>query len=107
MAHRALWSGRFKEPLAAIALKFSSSIDLDKTLYQEDIAGSIAHVEMLSAGRIVTAAEARRKERRVGRVAGARSGSVFMGCYCCGTARHPKAAGRTGANPGLFPRDPA
>ena len=60
MAHRALWSGRFKEPLSAIALKFSSSIDLDKTLYAEDIAGSIAHVEMLSASRILSASEARR-----------------------------------------------
>ena len=60
MAHRALWSGRFKEPLSAIALKFSSSIDLDKRLYGEDIAGSIAHVEMLSAARILTASEARR-----------------------------------------------
>jgi len=60
MAHRALWSGRFKEPLSAIALKFSSSIDLDKTLYAEDIAGSIAHVEMLSASRILNASEARR-----------------------------------------------
>jgi len=60
MSHQALWSGRFKEPLSAIALSFSSSIDLDKQLYQEDIAGSIAHVEMLSATRILTASEARR-----------------------------------------------
>jgi argininosuccinate lyase len=60
MAHRALWSGRFTEPLADIALKFSSSIDLDKQLYREDIAGSIAHVEMLSATHIITASEARR-----------------------------------------------
>jgi argininosuccinate lyase len=60
MAHRALWSGRFTEPLAEIALKFSSSIDLDKQLYREDIAGSIAHVEMLGATHILTAAEARK-----------------------------------------------
>lgn len=60
MAHQALWSGRFKEPLAEIALKFSSSIDLDKQLFEEDIAGSIAHVEMLSATRVLTASEARR-----------------------------------------------
>jgi argininosuccinate lyase len=60
MAHEALWSGRFKEPLAEIALKFSSSIDIDKQLYEEDIAGSIAHVEMLSASRIITATEGRR-----------------------------------------------
>ncbi|MEK6755594.1 MAG: argininosuccinate lyase [Bacteroidota bacterium] len=60
MAHQVLWGGRFKEPLSQIALKFSTSIDLDKQLYQEDIAGSIAHVEMLSAARILTAADTRR-----------------------------------------------
>lgn len=60
MSHQALWSGRFKEPLSAIALNFSSSIDLDKQLYEEDITGSIAHVEMLAATHILTAAESRR-----------------------------------------------
>jgi len=60
MAHQALWSGRFTEPLSDIALKFSSSIDFDKQLYKEDIAGSIAHVEMLSATHIIPASEARR-----------------------------------------------
>ncbi|MBI3586543.1 MAG: argininosuccinate lyase [Ignavibacteriales bacterium] len=60
MSHQALWSGRFKEPLSEIALNFSSSIDLDKQLYEEDIAGSIAHVEMLAATHILTAAESRR-----------------------------------------------
>ena len=60
MAHQALWSGRFKEPLSKIALTFSTSIDLDRQLYHEDIAGSIAHVEMLSAVHILTAAEARK-----------------------------------------------
>ncbi len=60
MPHEALWSGRFKEPLAEIALKFSSSIDLDKQLYEEDIAGSIAHVEMLSATKLISPSEGRR-----------------------------------------------
>lgn len=60
MAHRALWSGRFTEPLSEIALKFSSSIDLDKQFFREDIAGSIAHVEMLSATHIISAADSRR-----------------------------------------------
>ncbi len=60
MPHQALWSGRFKESLSKIALNFSSSIELDRQLYQEDIAGSIAHVEMLSACRIITASESRR-----------------------------------------------
>ena len=61
MAHQQpLWSGRFKEPLSEIALKFSSSVDLDKQLYQEDIAGSIAHVEMLAAVKIISSEESRR-----------------------------------------------
>lgn len=60
MSQKALWSGRFKESLSKAALTFSSSIEFDKQLYQEDIAGSIAHVEMLSACRIITAAEARK-----------------------------------------------
>ncbi len=60
MAQQTLWSGRFKEPLAEIALSFSSSIDVDRHLYREDIAGSIAHVEMLATAKILTAAESRR-----------------------------------------------
>ncbi len=60
MAHDALWSGRFKERLSQIALHFSSSIDLDKRLYAEDIAGSIAHVKMLASCKILSASETRR-----------------------------------------------
>jgi argininosuccinate lyase len=61
MSHsKPLWGGRFKQPLSEIALRFSSSIDLDKVLYQEDIQGSIAHVEMLASCKIISAEEARR-----------------------------------------------
>jgi argininosuccinate lyase len=60
MAIQTLWSGRFKEPLSEIALNFSSSIELDKLLYEEDIAGSIAHVEMLASTKVLTGSEARR-----------------------------------------------
>ncbi len=60
MTPQTLWGGRFKQPLSEIALKFSTSIELDKQLYAEDIAGSIAHVEMLAACKILTASEARR-----------------------------------------------
>lgn len=60
MSAKALWSGRFKESLSKAALSFSSSIDIDRQLYQEDIAGSIAHVEMLATCRILTQTEARK-----------------------------------------------
>ena len=57
---RLLWSGRFRESLSEIALRFSSSIDLDRQLYREDIAGSIAHVEMLAATNIISSEDSRR-----------------------------------------------
>jgi argininosuccinate lyase len=54
-----LWNSRFKKPLDDRALKFSSSIDLDKRLYNEDIDGSVAHVRMLVKQRIIPAADGR------------------------------------------------
>ncbi len=57
---KSLWGGRFKTTLSESALRFSSSIDIDKILYQEDIQGSIAHVEMLAACKIVSSEEMRR-----------------------------------------------
>ena len=57
---KSLWGGRFKTALSESALRFSSSIDLDKTLYHEDILGSIAHVEMLASCKIIPSEESRR-----------------------------------------------
>ncbi len=45
--------------MARIALGFSSSIAVDGKLYREDIAGSIAHAEMLAATGVIAPAEAR------------------------------------------------
>lgn len=58
-----LWDSRFKKPLADSALRFSSSIDLDKRLFKEDIRGSLAHVEMLVAKHILRKDEGRRIAR--------------------------------------------
>jgi argininosuccinate lyase len=55
-----LWDSRFKKPLADIALRFSSSIDLDRRLFKEDIHGSLAHVQMLVAKHILRENEGRR-----------------------------------------------
>jgi len=53
------WKGRFREPLDPHALRFSSSLAVDRRLVNEDIDGSIAHVGMLASCRILTGAEAR------------------------------------------------
>ncbi len=52
--------GRFRKPLDPAALKFSSSLAVDKRLFEEDIKGSIAHVAMLSRTGIVPRTDARR-----------------------------------------------
>ncbi len=55
---QATWGGRFDEPLDAVALRYSASVDVDKRLAPEDIRGSIAHVQMLAARGVVSAEEA-------------------------------------------------
>ncbi|MAJ87254.1 MAG: argininosuccinate lyase [Cellvibrionales bacterium TMED148] len=51
------WGGRFHEPLDEFISKFAASIQFDKRLYKEDIAGSIAHAEMLAKVEILTTEE--------------------------------------------------
>jgi len=51
----ALWGGRFGGGPAAIMRRINASIDVDKRLYAEDIAGSLAHCAMLVAQRIIPA----------------------------------------------------
>jgi argininosuccinate lyase len=53
-----LWNGRFRSPLDPTALKFSSSLDVDKQLYREDIEGSLAHVAMLAKQKIISTRDA-------------------------------------------------
>jgi argininosuccinate lyase len=43
-----LWGGRFITAESKLMEDFNSSLSFDKTLYKQDIIGSIAHVEMLS-----------------------------------------------------------
>jgi argininosuccinate lyase len=50
---------RFRAPLDGEALAFSTSLPVDKRLYREDIAGSIAHVRMLARQGIITSPDAR------------------------------------------------
>ncbi len=52
-----MWGGRFEAAAADILQAINASIDVDKRLYDEDIAGSKAHAEMLVAAGIVSAAD--------------------------------------------------
>ena len=54
------WKGRFRDPLDAEALEFSSSLPVDRRLVREDIAGSLAHVAMLAARKIIPGNDAKK-----------------------------------------------
>lgn len=43
-----LWGGRFKKSESKLMEDFNSSLSFDRTLYKEDITGSMAHVKMLA-----------------------------------------------------------
>ncbi len=53
-----MWGGRFAEGPAAVMREINASIPFDKRLWQQDIIGSIAHVEMLGATGIIGADDA-------------------------------------------------
>lgn len=55
-----IWNSRFKKTLDAKALRFSSSIEIDGKLFNEDISGSIAHVKMLSKQKIISSIESKK-----------------------------------------------
>ena len=49
------WSGRFDEPVAEIVKRYTASIPFDYRLAEFDIAGSLAHAQMLAAVGVITA----------------------------------------------------
>ena len=53
-----LWAGRFQKETDAQVNDFNSSITFDARLYQQDIAGSIAHAAMLGKQGIIEEHEA-------------------------------------------------
>ena len=48
------WAGRFNEPTDAFVEAFTASVDFDKRMYKQDIAGSIAHATMLMESGVLT-----------------------------------------------------
>ena len=49
------WSALFEEPMSDLVKRYTSSVFFDKRLWQADIAGSLAHAEMLAAQSIIGA----------------------------------------------------
>ena len=58
--NQAPWGGRFSSAQSDLMERINASIDFDKRLYAEDIAGSKAHCEMLVATGIISSEDGRR-----------------------------------------------
>lgn len=54
----ALWDGRFEEGVSEFTQRFGASLPVDKELYAQDIAGSIAHSQMLAAQGVISQQDA-------------------------------------------------
>ena len=52
--NQAIWGTRIKKKTSSLYESIGSSINIDKKLYKEDVAGSIAHTEMLFKQKIIS-----------------------------------------------------
>ena len=50
----ALWSGRFEQGVSEFTQRFGASLPVDRKMYRQDIAGSVAHARMLSEQGIIS-----------------------------------------------------
>ena len=51
------WSALFNEPMSELVKRYTASVFFDKRLAQADIAGSLAHADMLAAVGIISATD--------------------------------------------------
>ena len=65
-----MWGGHFSVSPDEILVKINQSIDFDKNLYAQDIAGSIAHAKMLAKCGIITKKDLAAIEKGLGQIKG-------------------------------------
>jgi argininosuccinate lyase len=73
-----MWGGRFDGGPAAIMRRINASIDVDKRLYAEDIAGSEAHCAMLVAQHILSPEDGAAIHQGLGQI----RGEIETGTFC-------------------------
>ena len=64
------WSALFSEPMSDLVKRYTSSVFFDKRLWQADIAGSLAHAEMLAAQGIIAALDHADIQRGLAQISG-------------------------------------
>ena len=64
-----MWGGRFAEGPAAVMREINASLPFDKRMWRQDLAGSVAHVRMLSAQAIISGDDAALIEQGLNQIA--------------------------------------
>ena len=62
------WSALFSEPMSELVKRYTASVFFDQRLWRADIAGSLAHAEMLCAQGIISAEDAASIERGMAQI---------------------------------------
>ena len=62
------WSALFSEPMSELVKRYTASVSFDQRLWKADIAGSLAHAEMLCAQAIIDADDLASIQRGLARV---------------------------------------
>jgi argininosuccinate lyase len=62
------WSALFSEPMSELVKRYTASVFFDKRLWQADIAGSLAHADMLAAQGIIAADDQAAIERGMAQI---------------------------------------
>jgi argininosuccinate lyase len=62
------WSALFSEPMSDLVKRYTASVGFDKRLWKADIAGSLAHAEMLAAQGIIGADDRAAIERGMAQI---------------------------------------
>ncbi|KQV91960.1 argininosuccinate lyase [Pelomonas sp. Root1237] len=63
------WSALFSEPMSDLVKRYTASVGFDQRLWRADIAGSLAHAEMLAAQGILNAEDHAAIQRGLGEIA--------------------------------------
>jgi argininosuccinate lyase len=62
------WSALFSEPMSELVQRYTASVGFDQRLWRADIAGSLAHAEMLAAQGVIGAQDLADIERGLGQI---------------------------------------
>jgi argininosuccinate lyase len=71
------WSALFSEPMSDLVKRYTSSVFFDKRLWQADIAGSLAHAEMLAAQKIISSVDHASIQKGLGQISAEIESGVF------------------------------